>query len=705
MNNLWTKYFEPIVKLGWEEREGQAKLGNAIIKNLAYGGILVGQAECGTGKSLASLIPVIHKINEARRNGETYRAVVSTETLTLQRQLDLKDLPFLQKIYGGFTYKKLMGRSNYICFNHLKEEAIGNADMLPIYTKLDSKRFALTTGEKEDVDRILKFETTKDQWSRIAGNSKYCGENKCDDEECFGGRARTAALSADIVVANHSILAIDFDLKQGGRSEDGMLGPINAIIVDEAHKLEEVLSAQWEQKYTEWEITDHLNRLQKGIQLTSSIVKNLDYRDEFEDIYNTLIEFLDITKKFFAAIEDLRGKPWDGSENTFCMQFVTRPTPKIKDLMLKFEEYGPIIFKKILDNQKKYNTAFLKAYEVLKEQNGTKKDKKTIRQATSSIKFLDKMSYILNQAMNSKDGIVRTDGTVFGLTIEGWVRKNGGEQAMSIRAIPIDVSEKAAQLWKSVTSSVLISATLEDLSSPSKDFKYFKRSLGVQGGSEIRVESPFTMSRQQLVYVSNKASEPEPGTVFSVDEIVKSVDAAQGRSLILFTSRKDLDMTYQALLQMKGGGMFPYMMYVQTPDADKAKLVDNFKSNTFSVLLGLKSMFTGIDIPGESLSNVIICRFPLSRFSTECKMKIQYWRTQGFPNWYERDSLTVFQQAAGRLIRSEECIGVVSILDQRVSTVGTNVFKTASKGIAALGSRVTINIEDVERHLGALSEV
>ena len=704
MSDLWAQYFEPIAKLGWEVREGQAKLGNAIIRTLDHGGTLVGQAECGTGKSLAALIPIIMKIRQAKIKGDTYRAVISTETLTLQRQLDLKDLPFLLKKYGGFTYKKLMGRSNYVCFNHAREESIGNPGTAQLYNALDKKRHSLGAGEKEDAERVLGRKIPADDWSRISGSSEYCSDADCSIEECFSSLAREQALSADIVVANHMILAIDFELKQT-TSPEGMLGPLNAIVVDEAHKLEEVLSNQWTTKYTGFEVSEHLERLIAGMFVGKNVLpESRDYRLSASSIQTNVEEFFKITRQFFTAIEEKNGRKWDGSENAFCMQFVARPDDNLRNLMLQYEAMGPAVFKSILDVENDYSLYLFKVLEELVDSGGSKTEKQTVRKARTSLKFLTQMAFALNQAMESKDGIVRSNGMVSGMTVTGWEAKSGA-LGMSIQSIPIDLSEEASKIWKSVTSSVIISATLEDLSSSDKNFKYFKRSLGIPESREIRVESPFTMARQQLVYVSDKKYEPEEGTVFSVEEIVDSVNASNGRALILFTSRRDLDMANQMLLQYKVAGRFPYIMYVQTPEADKAKLVDDFKGNTASVLLGLKSMFTGIDIPGDSLSNVIICRFPLARFSVECKMKITYWRSQGFPNWYERDSLTVFQQAAGRLIRSEECIGVVSILDQRVSTAGTNVFKTASKGISALGSRVTINMNDVHQHLGALSEV
>lgn len=706
MAETWAEQFAPIAQRGWDIRPEQEKLGNAIIKTITYGGTLVGEAPCGTGKSLASLIPIIKNI-QAHKPESNYRAVISTETLTLQRQLVTKDLPFLQEVYGSFTYKKLMGRSNYLCFNRAKDEAVGDptGQRERLRLKIDSKRQSLTTGEKEDVERALGRPMTIEEWARLSGSSDYCADNKCSEDECFSSKARVEALQADIVVVNHKILAIDHDMKQKtgsfGTNPDGMLGEINAIVVDEAHKLEDVLSEQWSEKYTEYEITDHINRLVAAVDMANMYNKGKkDFTDRLSD---ELLNFLMVTKKFFMAIEERYSREWDGSENPFCMQFIDHPSDNLRELMNTFETTGPALMDLILESEESMSKFFRDSIEIMSDQSVANKFKTVVRKGKTSMNFLATFAKIIGGAMESKDGVVRTNGFTYGVTVNGWTSRRTHEQGMSIRAIPLDVSLSAKDIWASATSSILMSATLEDLTS--KDFAYFKRSMGISACKEIKVKSPFAMEKQQLVYITPQPYPSEEGTVFSVQEIVDSVEASKGRSLVLFTSRKDLNMSEKMLLDMKIAGNFNYTLLVQTPDADKAKLVEDFKEDTSSVLLGLKSMFTGIDIPGESLSNVIICRFPLSRYSAECKMKINYWRTQGFHNWYERDSLTVFQQAAGRLIRSEGCIGVVSILDQRINTVGSNVFKTAKTGITALGSRVTQDINDVSVHLGELSAV
>lgn len=706
----WDEQFKPVSDLGWDIRDGQARLGNAVIDTLRQNSVLVGSAECGTGKSLASLIPAINEIKNRKKDGrKPYRVVVSTETITLQNQLNDKDLPFLHKLYGDFTFKKLLGRSNYVCMDRANESISSDPSIVPVLNLLEAALPRLTTGERSEVEAITG-RLSEDQWRAVAGDTEFCAANKCEPGgDCFSSRARAEAINADIVVVNHRILAIDSDMKLGFSSDpnmDGMFGEVDAVIVDEAHKLEDVLTSHFSNRYSIWEINTRATTLYSGLQIIDSLIYKCDrFLQDFGVLRRELGDFFDLTLDFFKTIRDDKGELWKGSETPFCMQFVHPSKIKATDLMERYEATGPALFsslKTLLDDMSKL---FIKVMSMFKEP-GVKKvtsgsDRKAIRSAKAALAFLYDMSDIFDKSMNSKDGIISHMGVTYGSIVTGWVRGDG-TPGMSIDVPAIDISQRASKIWESVYSTIFLSATLEDLTT--KNFDYFKRSLGIRNAREIKVESPFTMDRQQLVYISDKKYEAEDSTVFSVKEIVESVNASDGRSLILFTSRFDMEMAVEALNQQKVAGNFPYTMLVQTPDADKGALVEQFKADDSSVLLGLKSMFTGIDIPGERLSNVIICRFPLSRFSTECKMKMSYWRANGFPNWYERDSLTVFQQAAGRLIRSTECIGVVSILDQRVYDPTTKVFSTAKIGVSALKSRVTHSFSDVKAHLGGVSE-
>lgn len=698
MTLTWKDQFQPIVDRGWSIRDGQEKLGNAIIKTLdGTGKPLVGQAQTGTGKSLASVIPVIHKIEQAKREGKTYRAVISTETITLQRQLEKKDLPFLQSTYKDvdFTYHKLLGRSNYLCLNHASEESKGNPRTNYLYTRLDGARLRLSSGEREEVQKVLGETLTDDDWSRISGETTFCADSACDPVDCYAAQSREIAQSADIVVVNHKILAIDFEMKNSMVDSNGMFGHVDAIIVDEAHRLEETLIDQWSERFTIYEIEQHLNRLVEGATSAEGFGREMSgLSTNSEDIQRTILKFFDLTQNFFSEIEESKRNDWSGSEIALKIQYLRGPSHRLRNLMNEFETTGPASLETAINLLERLNKKIVKLM-ASDTMTVDKRSKKVIRKAITSAKYLDSLMRLCLASMKSEKGIINHKGLTYGVVVEGWINKRD-EKKMTIRAFPIDISRRATNLWN--IPSIFLSATLIDLTR--NDFEYFKKSLGIVNSNDIMVNASFNMGAQQLVYVTAQKYPKAFGTHFSIEELVEVVNKSKGRALLLFTSRSDLNLAKGELLRMKGGGKFPYPLFFQDPDSDKAKLVDDFKDSTNSVLLGLKSMFTGIDIPGESLSLVAICKFPLPRYSTECKMKIEYWRGKGFPEWYSRESLTVFQQAAGRLIRSDDCTGVVALLDQRAYNPSTTVFKTASLGVSSLGSRVTHDVSDIEKHLG-----
>jgi ATP-dependent DNA helicase DinG len=168
---------------------------------------------------------------------------------------------------------------------------------------------------------------------------------------------------------------------------------------------------------------------------------------------------------------------------------------------------------------------------------------------------------------------------------------------------------------------------------------------------------------------------------------------------VLFTSRKELDWAAEQLKRYQALGHFSYPIYVQEKDSNKNKLMESFKNDVDSVLLATKSFFVGIDVPGESLSLVALVKFPLPRYSAECRQQITHWKNRGFPRWYEREALTIFQQASGRLIRSSGCKGTVALLDWRAMDTTSNVYKTMKLGVESLGSPVTQNLGVVKEFL------
>lgn len=693
----WDKQFEPVMATGREIRDGQRVLGNAVIDVIEKGGSLLGEASTGTGKSLATAIPIIHAIQDAKKKKKTFRGVISTETLTLQTQIFEKDLPELHKIYGGFTYRKLMGRSNYLCLNIADGNKIGAKGLDKLVEKLKMRQSNLGDGEKKDVERVLGRTLSPEEWAKIAGSSNFCADNQCSPEVCYSTLARKKAIVADLVVVNHALIATDVEMKLNGTTEDGILGQIDVLVIDEGHQLEPVLVSQWTKELTSWELSSLSGSVTTGIDTAKKIVSNESIGRIAQNALDELDDLLKNIQTFYSLLVERDGSSWRGSSSALSMKYLSgNVSPQILRAMNEYEEENPIRLEHaetVLTKVVEYlGIAMAKAKD--QQIKGMRKAGKGLRAAKD---LLDTVR-IISKALETKDGIISQYGT-YGAIVDGWERRDG-TYGMTLRMVPLDVSPRAKAIWQGVRTSILISATLTDLTDGS--FRYARECVGFPAGKEVRVGTPFSLQTQQLVYVTpanRERIEDIPNSQFSFSELVDLLNVSRGRALVLFTSRAELDWAARELLQLRNLGMFNYPVLIQEKDSNKDKLMADFKSNIDSVLLATKSFFTGFDAAGETLSLVVICKFPLPRYSVECRQQITHWRMRGFPRWYERESLTVLQQAAGRLIRSSGCKGVVALLDHRLADEKSNIYKTARLGVDSLGSPVTLDMGKVKQFL------
>lgn len=692
----WNDIFAPVMAQGREVRDGQAALGQAIIKAVETKSNLVSEAQTGTGKSFASLIPLIHQIQTSKKNKKTFRAIVSTETLILQKQLVEKDLPFLAGLYKGFTYRKLMGRTNYLCFEVAKGAAVGDYQMNHAVEKLKTRSTDLGDGEKSDIERVLGRELTPEQWGKIASSSTFCPDNQCTGEKCFSTRARELAKQADLVVVNHAILATDMDMKAGDPLGEGMLGQFEALVVDEGHQLEPVLVNQWTKEFSDRDLEIMAGSIQQGVEDGKAIAPNHSIGKVANDSMDEMRSLLKNVKSFYMQLGEKANQEWQNSSTSLSLKTVRGAvTGPLAYAMNEFENENPgrlVRTEAALVELEKYLQRV-----VLKAMDEKIKGVRKIRKGYTATRDMLEIVRIISKAFETPDGIIQAYGT-YGALVDGW-EKRDGTSGMTIRLVPLDVSTRAKPLWGKPggQTNILLSATLTDLTDGS--FRYARQCIGFPEGPELRVNSPFDMKEQQLVYITPANRDKVEGAQYSFSELLDLILAARGRSLILFTSRKELDYATEQLQYMRALGHFPYQLLVQTKDADKQKLMESFKSDTSSVLLATKSFFVGIDVPGEALSLLALVKWPNARYDALCKQQITHWRTRTFPRWYERESLTLFGQASGRLIRSTGCKGVVALLDFRANDAESNVFKTAKLGITTLGSPITQDISAVKAFL------
>lgn len=696
MTTTWMNLFKPIVDSSTKKmdpRPQQALLGQAIIDTFESKGNLVAQALVGTGKSFAALVPMINEILDSKKTPTPKRGAISTENLSLQDQYFLTDLPFLAKTYPGFTYKTLKGRTNYICFDVAKQNARGNTTVAGIVSTLDRQRGRLGLGERRDVERLLKKELNDHTWSFIAGSSIHCGENQCSTEECYSTRARAEALKADIVIINHALLRVDAETRDSAVDET-FLGPIDYLVVDEAHTLEKVLIDGWTEELDEWELLSKSAKISEAVDLGTQYISDASLGYLTQNANDGVADFLKSITRFFGLIH--KDEDWKNVTDTISQKFITGgTTQQMISAMTAYEVDG---LKDIESAIKTYERTekFLKRVKDKMADEGIKGTRKISKGLTAS-KDMIKVLTKIKDAMDTKGGTIVEFGVPYVVTASGIERRNG-ELSVRLRVVPLDISSRAKDIWRA-RSTVLMSGTLVDLTDGS--FKYAATSLGFEDYTQIATDSVFDQATQQLVYVTPGLQEriDVKGAQFSMIELIDLITAARGRSLVLFTSRAELDYAASQVRQMVAEGTFPWRVLVQDKDANKTNLKEEFEKDVHSVLFATKSFFTGNDFPGETVSLVAIVKFPLPQFNVVCRQQMDWWRRRGFPNWYEREALAVFHQASGRLIRSSGDVGVLALLDQRASRADERVFKTALMGVEGLGSPVTQNIEQVKSFL------
>lgn len=696
MTTAWQTIFQPVnaAREGIKPRAQQQVMGQAIIDALDSGTNILCEAPTGTGKSLAALIPII-----ARAGGEGgYRAVISTATKSLQDQY-MEDLDSLYQIYNRtFTYRSLKGRDSYICFNAFKQNSRGNAKMTGLLRTLDGQRGALGDGERGDVERVLRYELDDYEWSFMSGSSKRCGENSCTQDECYSARARNLAASANIVITNNAILRVDADSRGEDAIGDAFLGDVDAVVVDEAHLLADSLIEGWTEEFTEWELTDLMAKVLSGISQAQGHVNDDGVGYRANKAADGLADFLSSVIRFYGELHS--SEEWNQVSDALCLKYVSGgATQMLINAMRDYEENSADRISyalKVLEEVVEY----LKQTMDYMAEGGIRGIRKVSKGRTAAKNLISVLDKIM-QALPTKNGVIVDYGVPYSVIVDGIIKRSG-QHAVKISVVPMDISSKAASIWKDRTS-VLMSATMKDLATG--DFRYIKTSLGFESARDLSLDTVFDVHNRQLTYVTPGASAgygelvDVPGARYNRQEMLDLIHAAKGRSLVLFTARKELDDAADYFQDLKNRGEFPYRLLVQTRDANKARLSEEFSKDENSVLLATKSYFQGANFPGSTLSLVIIAKYPLPQYNILCKNQIEWWRQRGFPQWYASKSMEIFHQASGRVLRTESDFGVVALIDQRVADPSQRVCETALQAVATLGSPVIRDVREVERFL------
>lgn len=626
--NVVTNLLKIAVKgLGGASRPGQVEMAEAVAHAFESGEHLAVQAGTGTGKSLAYLVPSI-----ARALQTEQPVVVSTATIALQRQLVDRDLPRLVNSLADAlprkpTFALLKGRGNYLCLNKIHNGAADEPADRPqdeLFSPMaisamgrDVQRLTEWSSDTETGDRDELTPGVPDRsWSQVSVSARECiGVSRCQfGTDCFAERAREKAGAADVVVTNHALLAID------ALSDFSVLPEYELLVVDEAH-----------------ELADRVTGVATAeLSATSMAVAHRRMSRLVDD---------ELAQRFEAAVATLSS-------------------------LLHELDAGRI---DVLDEELgTYLTALRDAANAARTAiDATPSDPQAASARTEAVTALSDVSDTATRILTSFVPPIPDRVDVV------WVAREESANATRVimRVAPMSVSGLLRTRLFANTTAVLTSATL----TLGGNFDAMARNWGMGGFSEdgesakpgwrgLDVGSPFDHAKSAILYVAKHLPPPgRDGTdTRTLDEIEGLITAAGGRTLGLFSSMRAAKAAAEVMRERLSTPVL-----CQGEDTTSA-LVQKFSDDPETSLFGTLSLWQGVDVPGPSLSLVLIDRIPFPRpddpLLTARQRAISAHGGNGFMAIAANHAALLLAQGTGRLLRHTDDRGVIAVLDSRLAT-------------------------------------
>ncbi|MFN8068742.1 MAG: ATP-dependent DNA helicase [Mycolicibacterium insubricum] len=624
--------------LGGSRRDGQRQMAEAVEQAFRTGEHLAVQAGTGTGKSLAYLVPALAAAADG--NGPV---VVSTATIALQRQLVDRDLPRLTEALAPVLpdeprFALLKGRGNYLCLNKLatgtaehEEDAPQEELFSPVAAgALGREVIRLTewasdteTGDRDE----LRPGVSDRAWAQVSVSAREClGPSRCPYAlDCFSERARAAAGRADVVVTNHALLAID-------AIADASVLPDHALlIVDEAHDLVDRVTGVATGELTATTLGTAVRR--GGRLVDAEISQRLDAA----------------TATLLALMHDLE--------------------PGRIDIL--DEELGTAL------------TVLRNAVNAARSSIDTApSDPKAAAARTEAIAALADVGDTADRILASFGPAIPDRFDVV------WLDRDEirGSTRVTLRVAPLSVAGLLRSRLFADTTTVLTSATL----TLGGSFDAMARAWGLADtGSEaaprwrgLDVGSPFDHAKSGILYIAAQLPAPgrggpdSPEAAAQFDEMAELIDAAGGRTLGLFSSMRAARAAAEAMRERLDTAVL-----CQGEDAT-ALLIEKFAEDPETSLFGTLSLWQGVDVPGPSLSLVLIDRIPFPRpddpLLTARQRAVTARGGNGFMAVAASHAALLLAQGVGRLLRRADDRGVIAVLDSRLATARYGGFLRAS---------------------------
>ncbi|CAN5543080.1 helicase C-terminal domain-containing protein [soil metagenome] len=675
---------------GFHHRAGQEAMSVAVAKAMNDDRTLLVEAGTGTGKSMAYLVPsALHSIERGER------VTISTNTIALQDQLFSKDIPALREALNAagqtaeLKTSVMKGRSNYLClrrwFNHQRTVTASPSDASMRGRVMIWLRNT-DTGDKAE----LNFSNDEEQAFRnVSAEGEACVASRCPfnhRNQCFLFRARREAEAANLIIVNHALLLSDV------LAENAILPETELLIIDEAHHLEDQATKQFGYNVSDASVNIAIDEAvrQDGPMTSGAFSNGADLlarnwragggaNEQVDALIKHSRAAIDASASARRAAADFFTTLGGMIESTGGSDRSLRITEAVRDResWIELEVVSDNVTAELRNVDREIRWCLDQIEKLPKVEEGSPEEEDrsdTIQQLINAQRDLRDQRVNIHEIVRQPD-----ESGIY------WIER-GFNGRVSLHAAPLHVGSMLQErLFDKQRSTILTSATITTDGS----FSFIKERLGLERPSELSAPAPFDYRRRAMLFVADDLPEPNmPGYQKALEEAIFDLGvAAQGRTLVLFTSHAALQQTYNGIKsKLEAVGI---ALLAQRIDGSPRRLIERMRLGGPVVVFGAATFWEGVDIAGPALSALAIVRLPFAVPTDPVIAARSELFENPFMEYSVPQAILKFKQGFGRLIRRHEDVGVCAILDRRVVSkrYGRSFLESLPDCTVTIGSR------------------